>query len=110
LREETTDPFKTAFKGLVLGSKGFINRIKKKVVKEEDEVPATRALIKDYSILDILDIVSQYFNVDKEEIKRRRRNLLPRKIAMYLVKKHTTSPLKRNSKILQHRLYSHFSK
>jgi hypothetical protein len=33
LREDATDSLKTPFKGLILESEGFINRIKKRVTK-----------------------------------------------------------------------------
>jgi len=87
---ETTDLFKKVKAGCILGSELFAERVKKKIGlhSPQPEIPSSRAL-KSPSMNEVVAGTSEFFGIDEGEILRRRRNFLPRKIALYLVRKHT---------------------
>jgi len=97
LCKKIRNPFDNVFANTILGSNDFVERIKERIkgnFERDIEVPATKSLVVSYTIDDILDIVSNYFNIEVMEIKKRKRGFLPRKIAMYLARRLTDLSLR----------------
>jgi putative transposase len=82
------NPLSDVKAGCILGSEPFVEKIKARIStkKWEKEVPSLREL-KGLTIDEIVLKTSKYFSVGKEEVLKRRRNFLPRKVALYLARK-----------------------
>ncbi len=88
LKEHPFDAIKT---GSILGSKGFIDEIKKKTgLKKHREIPGSSRLTRSITYEDIVKTVAKKFGVSKQEIREPgRRDNLTRKICLYLLRRHT---------------------
>lgn len=85
------NPFEALKVGSILGSEGFIDRIKKTIkLKKHREIPESRRLTRSIKHEDIMTKVSKTFGISEDEVKEAgRRNNLARKICLYLLRKHT---------------------
>jgi putative transposase len=92
-------PFKNLIAGSILGSKSFVDDVKEKLSKRDwqTEVPSLKKL-KSYTLDEIIEKIAEYFQVDKREILKRRRNYIPRKVALYLARKYTSEGIERIGK------------
>ncbi len=88
---EQENPLKSVYGGIILGKISFIKetltRLKTEYLQEE-EIANRRALRTIYGVEEIIDMVSDHFQVKKKDITE---NNKPeqRKISLYLIKKHT---------------------
>ncbi len=87
LRESPFDTLKAG----ILGSEGFIEEIKKKIkLKKHREIPESKRLASSIKYEDVIAAVIKRFRIRKQDIRESgRRNNLPRKIALYLLRRHT---------------------
>jgi REP element-mobilizing transposase RayT len=85
------NPFEDIKAGVILGSEGFIDEIKKKInLKKHREIPESRKLIKEIQYKDVIRAVSKRFKIHEEEIRGAgRRNNLARKICLYYLRRLT---------------------
>ncbi|MCD6571407.1 MAG: transposase, partial [Deltaproteobacteria bacterium] len=85
------NPFDALEKGLILGSEGFIDEIKKKTgLKKHKKTPESSRLIRSITYEDIVTAVAKKFGVSEQEIRGPgRRENLTRKICLYLLRRHT---------------------
>jgi putative transposase len=88
------NPFKDLVAGFILGSKSFVENIKEKMSKRgwQAEVPSLKKL-KSHTLDEIVEKTARYFRVDKKELLNRRRDYMPRKIALYLTRKYTSEKI-----------------
>lgn len=92
-RLDKTDPFKDMRAGFVLGSETFVRKVKEKVMRGPvAEIPSFKAL-KNPTMNEVVEKTSRFFGISEEEILKRRRNFLPRKIALYLTRKCTSEKI-----------------
>jgi len=82
------DPFQKVRASFVLGSESFVQKVKARIsrARRDAEIPSAKKLTRP-SMDDVLQKTSQFFRVSEEEILTRRRDFLPRKIALYLTRK-----------------------
>lgn len=89
--EELDNPLKKVYGGMILGRESFIKEILSRI-KEEDwqkeEVSHRRALKGALGTKDVLNAISKHYKVSMEEILRNKSGEL-RKIAIYMIKRHT---------------------
>jgi len=88
---EIDNPLKNVYGGMILGSNQFIKDILKKLKKEilkKGEISHRRALRAMYEADEILSVISGYFKISPDEIRDRRMPEV-KKIAIYLMKRHT---------------------
>lgn len=88
---EVENPLKNVYGGMILGSRGFIKDILKKIkreVFEKGEISHRRSLRSQYGVEEILRVVSRQFKISPDEIVSRRVPGL-KKVAIYLMKRHT---------------------
>ena len=80
---------------VILGRDVFIKEVKGRI-NIDISTPEISNIkeIKSVTPEDIFMIVSKEFNITDEEIKKRRRGWLPRKLAMYLLRNYTTLALR----------------
>ena len=88
-------PAKDIYRGIALGKESFIKKIESKIksVGEKREVQATR-FGDSYSPEEIIQKVSQAFNLKKGEVLKKQKGNLYRKITLYLVKRYSSLSLK----------------
>jgi REP element-mobilizing transposase RayT len=95
-------PLRDVRASLILGDEKFVNKIKEKMkIKKKEEVrelPSYREL-KKISENEIIEYVMEYFSVNRDEIFNKRKNNIPRKVAVYLIKKLTTHKIEEIAKI-----------
>ncbi len=93
-RTDETDLLKKTKAGFLLGPDSFLKRVKEKIVlqRSKTELPSLKTL-KNPTIDEILEETGKFFGVDKEEIVKKRRNFLPRKVALYLSRKSTSEKI-----------------
>jgi len=89
--QEPDDPSKEVYGGMILGGKSFIKETLKRVKEEylqKEDISQRKALHSAYETEEIMDFVSEYFRLRREEITG---NRFPeeRKTAVYLLKKRT---------------------
>ncbi len=92
---EMLSPLKDTFKGIALGSDAFIKRITEKIrsIGENREIKETK-FAATYSLDKIIKIVSDYFNINKSEIFKKKRGNIYRQLTLYLIKRYTDLPLR----------------
>jgi len=92
---EMQSPLKDAFKGIVLGSDAFIKKITEKIrsIVENREIKETK-FAATYSLDKIIKTVSDYFNINKSEIFKKKRGNIYRQLTLYLIKRYTDLPLR----------------
>lgn len=83
-------PFEKVKAGFILGSGSFVEYVKEQISTKSrtTEVPSLKRL-RNPTIDEIVEKTCTYFHVDEEEILKRRRNCLPRKIALYLAREYS---------------------
>jgi len=93
-------PVKDIYRGIALGDETFIQRIESKIksVGEKREIQTTKYQ-DSYSPEDIIQKVSQAFNLTKGEVLKKQRGNLYRQITLYLVKRYSFLSLKEIGKI-----------
>ena len=93
-------PAKDIYRGIALGKESFIKRIESKImsVGEKREIQTTK-YFNSYSPDEIIQKVSQAFNLTRGEVLKRQRGNLFRQITLYLVKRYSSLPLKEIGKI-----------
>ena len=91
--EELESPLKKVYGGMILGSSRFIKETLKNLRPEhlqKRETSHRMALRSTHRMEGIIDIVSKHFKVTKDEVIEKKNREL-RKIAIYLIKKHTST-------------------
>jgi len=93
-------PVKDIYRGIALGKESFIKRIESKIklVGEKREIQTTK-YFNSYSSEEIIQKVSQAFNLTKGEVLKKQRGNLYRQITLYLVKRYSSLSLKEIGKI-----------
>jgi len=88
--KDIKDPLKNSFKGIVLGSKEYVEDILKKIDKlgKKREMPQTRK-INTKRADEIIKGIAKQYNISKEDIIEKKKGNLFRKLSMYLIKKYT---------------------
>ena len=88
------DPFDNLKVGFILGSDIFVDKIKSmlKGKQADKEIPVAKELIG-LKLNRVIEETCRYFRVDRTEIVKRRRDFLPRKVALYLVRKLTQASI-----------------
>jgi REP element-mobilizing transposase RayT len=88
------NPLRESYKGIVLGSEGFINRIKQKIeaIGEKRETVGTK-MAGTYTQEEIISSVMKEFSVKREEIFAKKRGNIYRPLTMYLMKSYTAMGL-----------------
>jgi chromosomal replication initiation ATPase DnaA len=96
------DPTTDCFKGLALGSVGFVERILEEVKRSGPEWgPARLRETAAYDVETILSAVAKSFSVEKSEIFRKRRGNVHRQLALYFLKRQTGLSLKEIGRLFQ---------
>jgi len=92
---EMLSPLKDTFKGIALGSDAFIKKITEKIrsIVENREIKETK-FAATYSLDKIIKTVSDYFNINKFEIFKKKRGNIYRQLTLYLIKRYTDLPLR----------------
>ena len=93
-------PLKDAFKGIALGSCAFIKKITEKIssLGEEREIKKIK-FAATYNPDEIIKTVSDYFNIKKSEIFKKKRGNIYRQLTLYLIKRYTDLPLREIGKL-----------
>ena len=93
-------PVKDIYRGIALGKESFIKKIESKIkaVGEKREIQTTKYQ-DSYSPEEIIQKVSQAFNLTKGEALKKQRGNLYRQITLYLVKRYSSLSLKEIGKI-----------
>ena len=93
-------PVENAFKGIALGGDRFIEKITEKIklMGKNREIKETK-LISAYNPDEIIEAVSNEFNIKTDELFKSKRGNVYRQLALYLIKKYTASPLKEIGKL-----------
>ncbi|MGH7800543.1 MAG: hypothetical protein ACREOW_07930, partial [Thermodesulfobacteriota bacterium] len=75
------NPFEALKAGLILGSEGFIDEIKKKIrLKKHREIPEIRRLTRSIKYEDVIAAVAKRFGISEQQIREAgRRNNVARK-------------------------------
>ncbi len=87
--KELENPMGEVYGGMILGSKRFIKKILKQCKKEymsREEVSHRRALWASYGMEEALQAIAEELQIRKEDISKDRE---ARKIAIFIIKKHT---------------------
>lgn len=85
------NPFEALKAGLILGSEGFIDEIKKKIkLKKHREIPEIRRLTRIIKYGDVIAAVAERLGISEQKIREvGRRNNAARKICLYLLRRLT---------------------
>ena len=88
-------PIKDIYRGIALGKESFIEKIESKIksVGEKREIQTTKYQ-NSYSPEDIIQKVSQAFNLTRGEVLKKQRGNLYRQVTLYLVKRYSFLSLK----------------
>ena len=89
--------FPDVYRDAILGDEVFVDRMKKRLagrIGEDLEIPGYKSLSRWYAIEEIVGTVCEHFALTPGELKKRRWDFVPRKVALYLVRKHTDSTLR----------------
>jgi hypothetical protein len=88
-------PPKDVYRGIALGKESFIKKIESKIkaIGEKREIQTTKYGCS-YSLEEIIQEVSQAFNLKKGEVLKKQRGNLYRQITLYLVKRYSSLSLK----------------
>jgi REP element-mobilizing transposase RayT len=92
---ENENPLKRVVGQVILGKDEFIQNTKERI-NIRVSVPEISSLreIKGATPKDVFGSICEEFNILEGELKRKKKNCLPRKLAMYLLKNYTTLPLR----------------
>ena len=96
---EKTDmksPLENSYKGIVLGSADFIEKIKEKIVSigQKREITETKVIKSDLlKAEEIINKISEVFEIERNEIFRKGKGNIYRHLALYLIKKYSTLSL-----------------
>lgn len=97
LEKEVADPFAEVFAQVILGSKGFVDRVQRLIEERppDYDVPAIARFKKRPSLAEIALLVTEHYGVEQERLGRaRQRGNRARQVAIYLARKHTGKTLK----------------
>lgn len=88
------DPFDDLKADFILGSDVFVDKIKSMLTEKQvdREIPSSKKLIG-LKLNKVIEETSKYFKVDPTVIVERKRDFLPRKAALYLVRKLTQASI-----------------
>jgi len=101
-----------AYGGMILGGHEFIRETLKRLKKnylQNEEISSRKALKSSKGIGDILDSVSEYFRVSKEDALKDRRDAI-RKVAIYLMKEYSGAKNKQIGELMGNISYSAVAK
>jgi putative transposase len=86
---DASNPLDDVVAGCILGCDVFVDAIKTKLSEKnwDNEVPSLK-ILKRITIEEVIQAASQYFSVDPAQVTARSREFYPRKIAIYLARKH----------------------
>ncbi|OYD17287.1 hypothetical protein CH333_01440 [candidate division WOR-3 bacterium JGI_Cruoil_03_44_89] len=89
------NPLKRAVGQVMLGEDEFIQNTKERINLgvSASEISNLRE-IKGVTPEDVFRTICEEFNISEGELKKRKKNWLPKKIAMYILKNYTTLPLR----------------
>jgi REP element-mobilizing transposase RayT len=91
MKVELEDPLRQAHAGLILGDEEFIRATLERIeghVWEAEEVSQRRALRTGVVVDDVLEVITAAYGVSRLDLERDRRGEA-RKVAVYLLKRHT---------------------
>jgi len=93
-------PVKDIYRGIALGKESFIKKIETKIkaVGEKREIQTTKYQ-DSHSPEEIIQKVSQAFNLNKGEFLKKQRGNLYRQVTLYLVKRYSSLSLKEIGKM-----------
>jgi hypothetical protein len=96
------NPMKKSFKGIALGSKTFIDSIRKRVetIERRREIPHTKTT-KSHTAEDIIQQVMTEFSVTREEIFSKKRGNFFRQMTIFLLKQFTPLSLQEIGALFQ---------
>lgn len=85
------NPFEQMKAGLIVGSEGFVEEIKKKLkLKRIREIPDSREFTRSISYEEVMALVAKRFGMSVQELlKSGKRNNLSRRICLYLLRNKT---------------------
>ncbi len=88
------NPFDGLKAGFILGSDSFVDEIKSKLDSRhiDREIPASKKLTG-LTLDKVIKETCKYFQVDRSDIIKRSRGFLPRKVALFLVRKLTQASI-----------------
>jgi len=87
---DSPSPLRNLKAGLLLGSQQFLSQVKERISgrKVPREIPSWKEW-KRVTLDDVIQHTADFFNIDEREIVSKRREFLPRKIALYLSRRCT---------------------
>jgi len=93
-------PFESSYKGIALGNRSFIEKIKEKIksVGQKREIRETRS-VGSCEAEQIISKISEVFEIEKSKIFSKQRGNVYRSLALYLIKKYSTLSLKEMGKL-----------
>ena len=88
--KKSKDPLNDTFRGIVLGSREYVEDIVDKISKlgTRREIPETRRISRK-TFDEIMNAIERKYQVEKEAILEKKKGNVYRKLSMYLIKKHT---------------------
>ncbi len=89
------NPLEGSYKGIALGNRAFIKKIKGKIglLGRKREIRETK-IAEAHRVEEIMNIIVDKFSIEKEEIFRKRRGNIYRQIVLYLIKRYSALSLK----------------
>ena len=89
------NPMGDSFKGIAIGGKSYIDKIKEKIklMGKKREIGETRFAVTN-TTEEIINVVQNTFSISREEIFYKQRGNKYRQLAIYLIKKYTCLKLK----------------
>ncbi|HID76049.1 MAG TPA: hypothetical protein EYP56_08645, partial [Planctomycetaceae bacterium] len=92
--EPPPSPFEDAVQGWILGSRKFVDRLRRMVEHRDPqlEVPRDRSL-RSLDVSVIWEVVTAHYGVDEERLRQRRQHTEARSVAAWLAKRHTQATL-----------------
>jgi hypothetical protein len=89
------NPMGDSFKGIAIGGKAYIDKIKEKIklMGKKREIGETKLAVTN-TTEEIINVVKNIFSISREEIFNKQRGNKYRQLAIYLVKKYTCLKLK----------------
>ncbi len=94
------DPLKDSFKGIMLGSREYVDDILERISKlgKRREIPQTRG-IDTITSDEIIKAIEKKYKISKVDIIEKKKGNIFRKLSMYLIKKYTDLRLEQIGKI-----------
>jgi len=109
---ELDDPSKDIYGGIILGGTRFIKETLRKIKEDyhiKDAISNRKALCATYAIEDVVEAVSNHFNILKSDITTKKLSKL-RNVAVYLIKERTGATNREIGEILGGLTYSAVAK